>query len=67
MPKTRKKEHGEPKRDVTVTLTESAIAGLDNWARQLGISRSELVTQIGLGKLQIHPDLQALGEFMANC
>ncbi|KAM3099481.1 hypothetical protein ACKFKF_14410 [Phormidesmis sp. 146-12] len=67
MPKARKAEHGEPKRDVTVTLTERAIVGLDNWAKNLGISRSELITQLGLGKIQVHPDLKALGESIASC
>ncbi|NJO42217.1 MAG: hypothetical protein HC769_03645 [Cyanobacteria bacterium CRU_2_1] len=67
MPKTKNAEHGEPKRNVTVTLTESAIVGLDSWAQSLEISRSELITQLGLGKIQVHPDLKALGESIASC
>lgn len=39
--------YGEIKKNITVSLTATAIAGLDRLSRQRNICRSELLEQIG--------------------
>ncbi len=41
--------YGEVKRAQTLSLTRTAVLGLDELARSRGISRSELVEQVGRG------------------
>ena len=59
MPKGQKKSKGVPelhdevKKRVNLSLTPTAIAGLDKLAQEFDLSRSELVEQIGRGKLPL--------------
>jgi hypothetical protein len=62
----RRTKHGEPTKDVTVTLTETAIANLDGIANSLNMSRSELITRIGLGQIPLKLEAQLQGECCAN-
>lgn len=55
---------------VNMTLEQQAIAGLDRIAQGMGISRSELVNQIGKGTIplypvQVSPDLKLMGKVFA--
>ncbi|MGE5660047.1 MAG: hypothetical protein ACM37W_25935 [Actinomycetota bacterium] len=45
--------YSEYKKNVVVTLTNTGVAGLDKLAEQYNLSRSELVEQIGRGKIII--------------
>ena len=57
----RKPKYKEPVQRVSVTLPESAIAGLDELAQLLGFEgRSELIARIGLGEISLLSS--ALGE-----
>lgn len=52
---------------VNMTLEQQAIEGLDRIAQKMGVSRSELVNQIGKGviplyPIQISPDLKLMGK-----
>lgn len=53
-----KKKYGsEPARNITMTIPNSAVAGLDLLAQTLNLgSKSELVTRIGLGQIQLAPE-----------
>lgn len=62
----RKTKYGEPVKDVTVTLPQTAIENLDAWANKLNMTRSELIANIGLSQLRISQDQQALGESLAS-
>lgn len=67
MVKTRHAEHGENKEKVTMTLTPTAVANLSAMAETLGISRSELVDQIGLGKMNLDSMMkQMLGKSLSK-
>jgi len=60
----RRNKYEEPTRDVTVTLPQSAIQGLDLLAEVLNLSgRSELIARIGLGEIPLDA---FLGEFSPN-
>lgn len=50
-----KKRYGEERaRSVTMTVPDSALAGLDQLAETLNLkSKSELITRIGLGQIQL--------------
>lgn len=55
---------------VNMTLEQQAIAGLDRIAQTMGVSRSELVNQIGKGTiplypLQVSPDHKLMGKACA--
>ncbi len=43
--------HEEVKKKISVSVTPSAINGLDSLARQYQLSRSELIEQIGRGSI----------------
>ena len=59
-----KMKYKEPTQNVTLTLPNSAIEGLDTMARTLKLrSKSQLITKIGLGEIGLE-DL--LGESCAN-
>jgi len=47
--------HNEVKKPTTVALTPTAIAGLDEISKEMGLSRSELVERIGRKMLEIKP------------
>jgi len=47
--------YDELKQRTSVALTPTAIAGLDEISKALGISRSELVERIGRKVLEINP------------
>ena len=47
--------YDELKKPTAVGLTPTAIAGLDEISKELGISRSELVERIGRKVLEINP------------
>jgi len=52
--------YNELKKIASVSLTPTALAGLDELSRQYMISRSELLERIGRGILQLsHADKQA--------
>ncbi|WP_416671057.1 ribbon-helix-helix protein, CopG family [Egbenema bharatensis] len=60
----------ETRTRVNMTLEQQAIEGLDRIAQKMGVSRSELVNQIGKGTLplypiQITPDLKLMGKLYA--
>lgn len=63
MPKSKHREHGEIKRQVSVGLTQGSVEGLDKQARKMGVSRSQLIEMIGRGEISLtHVDKQILGE-----
>ncbi|NJN13665.1 MAG: ribbon-helix-helix protein, CopG family [Richelia sp. RM1_1_1] len=63
MAKSKHREHGEIKKQVSVGLTPSSVEGLDKQAQRLGISRSQLIEMIGRGEISLsHVDKQILGE-----
>lgn len=63
MPKTKHMEHGEIRKPVSLGLTPGAVKGLDSQAKQLGISRSDLVERIGRGEISLTgPEATLLGE-----
>lgn len=61
----RKLKYGEGQvtKDVVVTLPQGAIAGLDEMARTLLISRSELIARIGLGHIPLQLTELELGKY----
>ncbi len=63
MPKTKHSEHGEIKKTVSMSLTQTSIKGLDRQAQELGVSRSEFIELIGRGLVNSNPNVQLLGEF----
>jgi len=53
----------EVKKAVKMTLTPTAIEGLDQWAKKYGVSRSELVERIGRGVIPLpEPELEPESE-----
>ncbi len=70
MPKGQKKSKGVPelydevKKRVNLSLTPSAIAGLDKLSQELNLSRSELVEQIGRGSIPIAEQSSLSEEFI---
>ncbi|WP_416674705.1 ribbon-helix-helix protein, CopG family [Egbenema bharatensis] len=68
MPKAKHSEHGQEKKIISMSVPEDAVKGLDEWAKELNISRSELVTRIGLGKIPLNLSLESqhLGESSAS-
>lgn len=49
--------YDELKKIVTVSLTPTAVAGLDQYARDRSISRSELIERIGRQVIKLSSDL----------
>lgn len=47
--------HNELKKRVNIALTPTGIDGLDTLASEFGVSRSELVEQIGRNLIALHP------------
>lgn len=47
--------YDELKKPTTVALTPTAIAGLDEISKAMGISRSELVERLGRKTLELNP------------
>lgn len=45
--------YSELKARITVSVTPTAINGIDALATQLGVARSEVIEQIGRGILQV--------------
>ena len=72
MPKGQKKSKGVPelydevKKRVNLSLTPSAIAGLDQLSQELNLSRSELVKQIGRGSIPIAEQSSLSEEFIIS-
>ena len=70
MPKGQKKSKGVPelydevKKRVNLSLTPSAIAGLDKLAEEFDLSRSELVEQIGRGSIPLAEQKSLSEEFV---
>ena len=70
MPKGQKKSKGVPelydevKKRVNLSLTPSAIAGLDKLAEEFDLSRSELVEQIGRGSIPLAEQKSLSEEFI---
>ena len=50
-------EYNEMKTRITVSITPTAVNGIDAIADSLDISRSELLERIGRGMLQVKPVL----------
>lgn len=48
-------EYNEMKTRITVSITPTAVNGIDAIADSLNISRSELLERIGRGMLQVSP------------
>ena len=72
MPKGQKKLKGVPelhdevKKRVNLSLTPTAIAGLDKLSQELNLSRSELVEQIGRGSIPIAEQSSLSEEFVVS-
>ncbi|MDJ0682837.1 MAG: hypothetical protein QNJ18_23620, partial [Xenococcaceae cyanobacterium MO_167.B52] len=72
MPKGQKKSKGVPelydevKKRVNLSLTPTAIAGLDRLSQELNLSRSELVEQIGRGSIPIAEQKSLSEEFIIS-
>ena len=72
MPKGQKKSKGVPelynevKKRVNLSLTPTAIAGLDKLSQELNLSRSELVEQIGRGSIPIAEQQSLSEEFIIS-
>ena len=72
MPKGQKKSKGVPelynevKKRVNLSLTPTAIAGLDKLSQELNLSRSELVEQIGRGSIPIAQQHSLSEEFIIS-
>ena len=70
MPKGQKKSKGVPelhdevKKRVNLSLTPTAIAGLDKLAEEFDLSRSELVEQIGRGSIPLAEQKSLSEEFV---
>ncbi len=70
MPKGQKKSKGVPelhdevKKRVNLSLTPTAIAGLDKLAQEFNLSRSELVEQIGRGMIPLAEQRSLSEEFV---
>ncbi len=70
MPKGQKKSKGVPelhdevKKRVNLSLTPSAIAGLDKLSQEFNLSRSELVEQIGRGMIPLAEQRSLSEEFI---
>ncbi|MTJ56017.1 hypothetical protein FJR38_26885 [Anabaena sp. UHCC 0253] len=63
MKKSKHRENGEIKRNISVGVTETAIAGLDAMAEMANVSRSHLIEMIGRGELPVAMlSPQSLGE-----
>ena len=63
MKKSKHREHGEIKKNVGITLTETALSGLDTLAATANVSRSHLIEMIGRGELPVAMlSPQSLGE-----
>lgn len=48
-------EYNELKTRITVSITPTAVNGIDAMAKSWNLSRSELLERIGRGMLQVHP------------
>ncbi len=72
MPKGQKKLKGVPelhdevKKRVNLSLTPTAIAGLDKLSQELNLSRSELVEQIGRGLIPLAEQRSLSEEFVIS-
>ncbi len=72
MPKGKKTSQGYPelydevKKRVNLSLTPTAIAGLDKLSQELNLSRSELVEQIGRGSIPIVEQSSLSEEFIIS-
>jgi hypothetical protein len=70
MPKGQKKSKGVPelhdevKKRVNLSLTPTAIAGLDKLSEEFNLSRSELVEQIGRGSIPLAEQKSLSAEFV---
>ena len=56
--------YDEVKKRVNLSLTPTAIAGLDELAQELGLSRSELVEQVGRGLIPLAEQKSLSEEFV---
>ena len=72
MPKGQKKSKGVPelhdevKKRVNLSLTPTAIAGLDKLAEEFDLSRSELVEQIGRGSIPLAEQKSLSEEYLIS-
>ena len=72
MPKGKKTSQGYPelydevKKRVNLSLTPTAIAGLDKLSQELNLSRSELVEQIGRGLIPLAEQRSLSEEFVIS-
>lgn len=72
MPKGQKKSKGVPelhdevKKRVNLSLTPTAIAGLDKLAQEFNLSRSELVEQIGRGSIPLAEQKSLSDEYLIS-
>lgn len=72
MPKGQKKLkgipelHNEVKKRVNLSLTPTAIAGLDKLSKSIELSRSELVEQIGRGSIPLVEQVSLSEEFVVS-
>ena len=51
-------EYNELKTRITVSITPTAVNGIDAIAKSMNLSRSELLERIGRGMLQVSPAQQ---------
>lgn len=58
-------EWGELKTRVSVSLTPTALAGLDAIASDLQLSRSDLLERIGRGEIRLSTDGSLMGQIAA--
>jgi Ribbon-helix-helix protein, copG family len=72
MPKGQKKSkgvpdlHNEVKKRVNLSLTPTAVAGLDKLSAELNLSRSELVEQVGRGLIPLAEQSSLSEEFVIS-
>ena len=55
--------YDEPKEKLNLTVTPSAKEGLEEKAKLLGISKSELIERIGRGELKVNHDPEKKSEW----
>mgnify|MGYP002795112919 CR=1 FL=1 len=63
MKKSKHRENGEIKKNISIGVTETALSGLDALAENANVSRSHLIEMIGRGEIPVQLlSPQSLGE-----
>jgi hypothetical protein len=59
--------YDEPKEKLNLTVTPSAKDGLEEKAKSLGISKSELIERVGRGELKVNHDPEKKSNLLIIC